>query len=69
MPRVAAAHARSLHPLPLFLKGHLAQREGEKSSRQVRRASGHLLPQWEGALGTAELSRGDWIWGVAVGRK
>lgn len=66
VPRVAAAHAHSLHPLPLFLKGHLAQREGEKSSRQVRLASGHLLPQWEGALGTAELSGvtefGGWLW-------
>lgn len=69
MPRVAAAHAHSLHPLPLFLKGLLAQRQGEKSSQQVRLTSGHLLPQWEGALGTAELSRSDWIWGVAVGPK
>lgn len=63
MVPVAASHARSLHPFPLSLKGHQAKREGEKHSQQVRLVSGHLLLQREGALGTAGLRRGDFIWG------
>lgn len=45
--RVAASHAHRLHPLPLSRKRQRAQREGEKSSRQVRLVSGHLLLRWE----------------------
>lgn len=56
-------HAYILHTLCLSLKRPQAKREGEKSSRQVRLVSGHLLLQWEGALGTAVLSKGDCIWG------
>lgn len=46
LARVAASHTHSLHPPPLFLKGHQAKGEGKKSSRQVRLVSGHLLLRW-----------------------